>query len=125
MTLKEFFDRPEKWTQGVFARGRNNESVSCYGSAGTCFCLEGGIRRLVMKSSKTFPRLLDVTEAYERQIPVWMELRGRQGPAGQVLRTLINFNDKILQSYEDLMDFLTFAEDQLGPDTPQFDIPLS
>mgnify|MGYP001417778115 CR=1 FL=1 len=42
-TLTEFFDSPERWTQGAYAKNADGEPCNSLDDKAVCFCLLGAI----------------------------------------------------------------------------------
>jgi len=54
MKVKELLSDKSKWTQGVYARNKDGESVLSCDPQATCYCLSGALARCYVGGSATF-----------------------------------------------------------------------
>ena len=53
MKILELLDRPEKWTQGAFARDGHGKDVNSWNPQAVCWCLEGAITQCALYFDET------------------------------------------------------------------------
>jgi hypothetical protein len=95
--LRELFSDPARWTQKVSARNARGEQVYPLDPSATCFCLLGGMVKVVSGDRRRYTMLYSVLDA--------------EKPNG--CQTLAHFNDRY--RYESVLGLIRLALTGMDP----------
>lgn len=64
---RKLIERPENWTQHVFARDENGKAVSMFKDSAKCFCMSGAVGRACNNDTAAWDRALDLLKLKVRR----------------------------------------------------------
>lgn len=60
IAARQLVEKPERWTQGVFARDLNGRPVDLLGPHAKCFCISGAVGRVVKRDHAKWDQILEL-----------------------------------------------------------------